>query len=107
MPKLILTFKGKPVSVHPLKKGTTTIGRHSSNDIVIEDIAVSGLHAHMDYQGQEILLTDLESKNGTYLAGQRITHAVLQHNDEITFGKHMIRLEAPKNNAQNPPIDEP
>lgn len=95
MPKLILIFKDKTLSSHLLEKGTTiTIGRHPSNDIVIDNQVVSGLHAHVDFQGDEISLTDLESKNGTYCNGERISKAILHHGDIITIGKHTIILDS-------------
>ena len=94
MPKLILKFKDKTISSLSLENGATiTIGRHSSNEIVIDNPVVSGLHAHVDLHGEEITITDLESKNGTYHNGERISKAVLHHNDVITIGKHTIVLD--------------
>lgn len=98
MPKLILMFKDKTVSSHPLENGATvTIGRHASNSIVIDNQVVSGLHAHVDFHGDEIILTDLESKNGTYHNGERISKAILHHGDNVAIGKHTIMLDSPDN----------
>jgi len=95
MPKLILIFKDKTLSSHPLENGATiTIGRHASNDIVIDNLVVSGLHAHVDIHGEKITLTDLDSKNGTYYNGERISKAILHHDDIITIGKHTIILDS-------------
>jgi pSer/pThr/pTyr-binding forkhead associated (FHA) protein len=94
MPKLILKFKDKTISSHFLVNGATiTIGRHGSNNIVVDNQVVSGLHAHVDLHGEEITITDLESKNGTYHNGERISKAVLHHNDMVTIGKHTIVLD--------------
>ena len=94
MPTLVLMFKDKVLSLHPIEDGTTvTIGRHRSNDIVVDNPIVSGLHAHVDRQGNKILLTDLQSKNGTFQNGQRVSQSELHHNDIITIGKHTIIVD--------------
>ena len=104
MPKLILRFKNKTLSSHTLKKGATiTIGRHSSNDIVIDNPVVSGLHAHVDFHGKEITITDLESKNGTYHNGERISKAILRPDDIITIGKHTLILVASDSTGNEQP----
>ncbi len=55
-----------------LKHGETTIGRHPDCDIVVEVGAVSRYHAQIDYRGGEFVLSDKQSRNGTFLNGQLI-----------------------------------
>ena len=94
MSKLILMFKDKILSAYPLSAGDRlTIGRRTDNNMVIENLAVSGHHARVDHQGDRILLTDLDSKNGTFCNGQRITQIVLNNNDEVTIGKHVLKAD--------------
>ena len=93
MPSLILMFKEKKLMEFSLNPGATiTIGRHSSNDIVIDNLVVSGLHAHVDYKNGDVTLTDLQSKNGSFRNGERISQAILQHDDIITIGKHTLQV---------------
>jgi pSer/pThr/pTyr-binding forkhead associated (FHA) protein len=93
MPSLILLLKNKKLMEYTLADGTTiTIGRHSSNDIVIDNLVVSGLHAHVDFQNEQVTITDLQSKNGTYLNGEKISQAVLHHDDIVTIGKYTLQV---------------
>lgn len=94
MPKLILIFKEKILDSYPLAEGDKlTIGRRPDNDIVIDNLAVSGRHARVDHQGDRILLTDMESKNGTFCNGQPVTQATLNNNDVVTIGKHVLQAD--------------
>jgi hypothetical protein len=91
MPKLTLKFKDNVVGEFELEKGRSlTIGRIDSNDVVIENLAVSGHHAKIDSVGDGYLLTDLQSKNGSFVNDQHVTSHWLQHNDRILIGKHTL-----------------
>jgi DNA-binding response OmpR family regulator len=62
----------------------TTIGRWDDNDVTIPDRWISRHHAEIQRQGTRYILIDLDSKNGTYLNGQRVTQPVaLEDGDEI------------------------
>ena len=68
MPLLTLKFKDNVIQEFPLQKETSiTIGRRNDNDIVIENLAVSGNHAKIDSAGEGFVLTDLQSKNGCFV----------------------------------------
>lgn len=58
-------------TVLPVKR-VTTIGRDSSNDIVINEPHVSSKHARLEIVGENLYLIDLNSTNGTYVNGKRI-----------------------------------
>jgi pSer/pThr/pTyr-binding forkhead associated (FHA) protein len=94
MPTLTLRFKKdeKKLGEYPLEKGRAlSIGRLEDNDIVIENLAVSGHHAKVDSVGEKYLLTDLNSKNGTFVNEQQITAPHwLQHGDVVIIGKHYL-----------------
>ncbi|BCV20973.1 FHA domain-containing protein [Moorella sp. Hama-1] len=64
-----------------------SIGRDNHNDIIINDSHVSARHAVINQQGGEWQLLDLDSTNGTYLNGQRLTgpHS-LRPGDKISIG---------------------
>ena len=93
MPMLTLKFKkdSRKLGEYQIEQGQSmTIGRLNDNDIVIENLAVSGHHAKIDTLGSEFLMTDLQSKNGTFV-NEQLTHShKLRHGDVITIGKHMI-----------------
>ncbi len=80
---------------HQLSEGDNYLGRHSEIDIQIPDQSASRKHAriHLNPEIRELVLTDLQSTNGTYLNGTRIegSHA-LKHNDNIRIGRHLITV---------------
>ena len=91
MPILTLKFKQNKIADHPLEKGkSVTIGRRKNNDIVIENLAVSGHHAKIDTVGDGFVLTDLQSKNGCFVNEQLVTSHWLKHGDVINIGKHTL-----------------
>jgi len=91
MPTLTLSFKENIIAEYRIEKGQSlTIGRKASNDIPIENLAVSGHHAKIDAVGDGFLLTDLKSKNGSFVNKQLISSHWLKHEDTITIGKHTL-----------------
>jgi len=91
MPVLTLKFKDTKVKDFPLEKGDNlTIGRLNSNNVVIENLAVSSHHAKIDSVDNGYLLTDLKSKNGTFVNGKLTTSHWLGHGDTINIGKHTL-----------------
>jgi pSer/pThr/pTyr-binding forkhead associated (FHA) protein len=93
MARIILKFKELLLKDFSLQDGGKTIGRAPGNDIVLENLLVSGHHARIDQAGGDYILTDLQSKNGTYVNGARITSAKLRHGDQILVGKHTLVFE--------------
>jgi pSer/pThr/pTyr-binding forkhead associated (FHA) protein len=91
MPILTLKFKKNKIADYPMQKGRSiTIGRRNNNDIVIENLAVSGHHAKIDAIGDGFVLTDLQSKNGCFVNEQLVTSHWLKHGDVINIGKHTL-----------------
>jgi hypothetical protein len=91
MPSLTLGFKDKNLRRFRFKQGTTvTIGRSGKNHVMIENLAVSNHHAKIDSVGDKFLLTDLKSKNGTFVNEKLISLHWLRHGDSITIGKHVL-----------------
>ncbi len=69
----------------------TSLGRAIDNDVVLEDAAVSAHHAAIRRRGQDFLLADLGSVNGTHLNGKQIAGApVLRPGDEIRIGDTVV-----------------
>jgi predicted component of type VI protein secretion system len=94
MAKLILSLDGMVLREFPLSKERTTIGRKSHNDVVIDNLAVSGEHAMIMTILNDSFLEDLGSTNGTLVNGQPIKKHFLQNNDVIELGKYKIKYHS-------------
>jgi pSer/pThr/pTyr-binding forkhead associated (FHA) protein len=94
MPVIKIKFKDHLLGEFLLFKGKSlTIGRLESNDIPIENLAVSGQHAKISTVGDGFLLTDLQSKNGTSVNREPVASHWLRPGDIITIGKHTLIFE--------------
>jgi pSer/pThr/pTyr-binding forkhead associated (FHA) protein len=94
MAKLILSIGGSVLREITLTKERVTIGRRPDNDIVIEDLAISGEHAVIVTQDNDAFLEDLNSTNGTRVNGQPVRKHFLQDNDTIELAKYRILFTA-------------
>lgn len=93
MPTLTLRFKDNLLGTYHLRKGSSlTIGRSDDNEVIIENLAVSGHHAKIDSVGDGFLLTDLKSKNGSYVNKELISSHWLKAGDVIIIGKHTLHF---------------
>ena len=108
MPTLTLKFKNKSLREYQLQKGASlTIGRRKTNDVIIEDPAVSGHHAKIDSLGDRFILIDLQSKNGSFVNEQLIHSHWLKHEDVITIGGHaLVYIYPEKEQMGHPDADE-
>jgi pSer/pThr/pTyr-binding forkhead associated (FHA) protein len=70
----------------PLAKETCSIGRHPDNDIVLHSPKVSRHHAIVERRGDEFLVRDLDSDNGTFVGPHRVESRLLAEDDTITIG---------------------
>ena len=72
------------------------IGRSLSNEVVVQDAEVSRHHATVEVRGNDHILTDAGSRNGTCLNGARITGPVrLKHGDRIEVGNTSVLFFRP------------
>jgi signal transduction histidine kinase/pSer/pThr/pTyr-binding forkhead associated (FHA) protein len=69
-----------------LKEGPNTIGRARDNDIVILDQSLSRHHARIEVGSNRVTITDLQSRNGTWLNGKKVEEGFLTHGDSIKWG---------------------
>jgi serine phosphatase RsbU (regulator of sigma subunit)/pSer/pThr/pTyr-binding forkhead associated (FHA) protein len=71
----------------PLDKPVTTIGRSSFNDVVLGDKSLSRRHARILKDGEGLSVEDLDSRNGTFFNGEKLTSVrPLGEGDRITIG---------------------
>ena len=79
----------------PLEPGRTLlIGRKPGADLVIADDLVSRRHARLVFEGDDLVVEDLGSTNGTYLNGMRIARGRVVEGDRILVGGSIIKLVA-------------
>jgi pSer/pThr/pTyr-binding forkhead associated (FHA) protein len=91
MPNITLKFKDSVIGRYPIEKGKSlAIGRRKDNDIVIDNLAVSGHHAKIDAVGDAFVLVDLQSKNGSFVNEQLVSSHWLKDGDVISVGKHLL-----------------
>jgi len=92
MSKLMIAIDGVVLKEVQLAKERTTLGRRPYNDIVIDNLAVSGEHAALHLMGGDVYLEDLHSTNGTYVNSKPIRRQLLIDQDVIEVGKYKIRF---------------
>lgn len=91
MAKIILSKGDTVLREIALSKERITIGRRPHNDIVIEDLAISGEHAVIVTHNNDSFLEDLNSTNGTQVNGQPVRKHFLQNGDVIELAQFRVR----------------
>jgi pSer/pThr/pTyr-binding forkhead associated (FHA) protein len=105
MAKLILSLDGMVIREYPLSKERTTLGRKPHNDIVIDNLAISGEHAMIMTILNDSFLEDLGSTNGTLVNGQPIKKHFLQNNDVVELGKYKLKYVSEATATQASPAE--
>ncbi len=78
-----------------VRVGTTTIGRTKENDVWVLHKSMSRQHARIDHDGARATLVDLDSKNGTFVNGQRVTRVELAPGDSVRCGDVVFEIMGP------------
>ncbi len=94
MSKLVVSLDGVVIKEVQITKDKTTLGRRPYNDIVIDNLAVSGEHAVLQMMGSDVYIEDLNSTNGTYINGKAVKKQQLANNDTVEIGKYKIKFLA-------------
>ncbi|RSZ37529.1 FHA domain-containing protein [Variovorax beijingensis] len=95
MPKMIISIDGTVIGQMALAKDRTTLGRRAYNDIVLDNLAVSGEHAVLHMRGGVVEIEDLNSTNGTYVNAIVVQkQQKLKDNDVIEIGGCRLHFRA-------------
>ena len=109
MPRMIVSIDGVVIKEVQLTKERTSLGRRPYNDIVIDNLAVSGEHAIFHMLGNDVEIEDLGSTNGTYVNAKAVKRQELRNGDTVEVGKYKIRFlhEAEGENFEKTMIFKP
>ena len=94
MGKLVVSLDNVVIKEFQITKERTTLGRRPYNDIVIDNLAVSGEHAVLTAAQNDVFIEDLNSTNGTYINGKAVKKQLLSNNDVVEIGKYRIKFMA-------------
>jgi pSer/pThr/pTyr-binding forkhead associated (FHA) protein len=100
MLRLLFKFRDSVLREIETEKTKITIGRTASNDIQVDNVAVSAHHARIVKHGRSCVIEDLNSTNGTFVNEKKITRKALKENDIITIGKHSLVVMPEKGRAK-------
>lgn len=93
-PMIILKFRDREIDHWEFDRPSFRIGRTPDNDIVIDNLAVSRLHAVLEEEKGIYYVRDCDSLNGTVVNGKKVGRARLGNGDQISIGKHTICFRA-------------
>jgi pSer/pThr/pTyr-binding forkhead associated (FHA) protein len=96
MAKIQIKFKDAVIKEVPITQVMLTIGRKPGNDVVIDNQAISGSHARIVEENETYFIEDLNSLNGTFLNGQKVSKYALKNGDIILIGNHTIEFMSDK-----------
>jgi DNA-binding NtrC family response regulator len=103
VPKLVAVSGPSAGRAFAVTRATATVGRHPTNDFVVEDMRVSGTHLELSRQGDRVRVRDVGSTNGTWIGAHRVMDVELALGGEVTIGDSLLRLEVDQ--AVAPPPD--
>jgi CheY-like chemotaxis protein len=93
MSRLVVITEGLTSVSHELGTRWVTIGRADSNAFQIVETSVSSQHCEVLLRGDELVVRDLRSTNGTFIGGRTVTEAVLPPGQTLRLGQVELRLE--------------
>jgi pSer/pThr/pTyr-binding forkhead associated (FHA) protein len=105
MAKITIIFDEAVMAEHLLEKTPIKIGRKSSNDIVLDSLAVSGEHAAITKMGERFYVEDLGSTNGILVNGEVATRHKLKNQDLVDFGRYHLRFLQDEVFEETLPVD--
>ena len=92
MARLIILARHSSVRQVNIAGPITTIGRSGSNSVCIDSERVSRHHAAIEWTGDRFMLTDMGSRNGTYVNNEKVRAHALSNGDAIVVGDCQLRF---------------
>jgi hypothetical protein len=89
---LVLIQGGQPIRTYPLREAEMTIGRAEQSDIALSDPGVSRNHARVVREGDDFIVEDLRSTNGTEVNGQPIRRRRLASGDMLKLASSTLQF---------------
>jgi len=94
-PRLVVTAGPRRGFELALVNPVTTVGRGRNNTVTIPDVSLSRRHSRLEQHGEEWVVLDQGSGNGTRVNGRPVQRHRLRHGDEIAMGDTAIRFVGP------------
>jgi len=109
MASVTVLFGGHEQATHTLDKPMIIVGREETCQIHIDNRSISRQHCAFVQKDGGVLIQDLNSANGTYVNGKKITEQRLKHADMVIIGKYELRFNSGEPGAvfHAPPRDMP
>jgi pSer/pThr/pTyr-binding forkhead associated (FHA) protein len=95
MAKLVLLGDAFAGRTYELNVEKTTVGRVEDNAFQIAEPSVSSHHAEIILKGNDVVIKDLNSTNGTFINGEKISEATLKPGQTLRFGSVELKLDGP------------
>jgi pSer/pThr/pTyr-binding forkhead associated (FHA) protein len=95
MAKLVVLTESIKGLTHELKVERTTVGRVDDNTFQIAEPSVSSHHCEILLKGNDVVVKDLNSTNGTFINSERITEATLKPGQTLRLGQIELKLDGP------------
>jgi len=108
MAKLVVLSEGMTGQSYELKVDKTTVGRVEDNTFQVPHPSVSSHHCEVLLRGNDVVVKDLNSTNGTFINNQQITtEGVLKPGQILRLGQVDLRLDtgAPPAGTKRPPVE--
>jgi len=104
MAKFMVFYEGKPLNTYMIDEPVFTIGRLPENTISIPNMGISRRHVRIEEDfDRKLILSDLNSLNGTLVNGKRVKKVPLHSGDKIIIGKFTIIYEDVSSGAEAAP----
>jgi len=93
MAKLVVLSAGMTGRTQELKADKTTVGRVEDNTFQIAEPSVSSHHCEVLLRGSDVVVRDLNSTNGSFINGEKVTESVIKPGQILRLGQVELRLE--------------
>jgi pSer/pThr/pTyr-binding forkhead associated (FHA) protein len=108
MPKLVFLDPNYAGTVYELVVEKTTVGRGDQNLLVIRDPSISAQHCEILVHGAEVIIRDLDSRNGTMVNGRKLRNqqSSINSGQLIRFGTVEARVEIERGDSDSDETEE-